>query len=231
MSENIKPSPSGAAPTEYKSNTDSVLKREFPASKANTLTEARIKWAIENSLSMRQASRLLNSSYNTFKKYAKQYGLWAPNQSGIGISKGRIGLPGIDEAVSIKEIIRGKVPNIGAAKLQYLLIKEGYLLAECSNCSHSDCRKDGGQPLLLDFLDRDSHNHELSNLRLLCFNCYYLLSRPGAKWQTTPKTSKAMKGIKAMLDKKLTPNENTQEVEKLDPKSFGDVSLPDWFND
>tara|TARA_B100000519_G_scaffold195509_1_gene200643 strand:+ start:182 stop:304 length:123 start_codon:yes stop_codon:yes gene_type:complete len=40
-----------------------------------------------------------------------------------------------------------------------------------------------------------------------------------------------MKGIKAMLDKKLTPNENTQEVEKLDPKSFGDVSLPDWFND
>ena len=148
-----------------------------------------------------------------------------------GISKGRIGLPGIDEAVSIKEIISGKVPNIGAAKLQYLLIKEGYLLAECSNCSHSDCRKDGGQPLLLDFLDRDSHNHELSNLRLLCFNCYYLLSRPGAKWQTTPKTSKAMKGIKAMLDKKLTPNENTQEVEKLDPKSFGAISMPDWFND
>jgi len=40
-----------------------------------------------------------------------------------------------------------------------------------------------------------------------------------------------MKGLKAILDEKLEPNENTQEVEKIDPKAFGEISLPDWFND
>mgnify|MGYP001597224692 CR=1 FL=1 len=36
---------------------------------------------------MTQASLLCHCSYNTFKKYAKLYGLWNPNQSGKGIRK------------------------------------------------------------------------------------------------------------------------------------------------
>ena len=36
---------------------------------------------------MSQASLLLRCSYNTFKKYAKRYGLFEPNQSGKGIRK------------------------------------------------------------------------------------------------------------------------------------------------
>ena len=46
-----------------------------------------IKWSINQTLSMTQASLLLHCSYNTFKKYAKLYGLWNPNQSGKGIRK------------------------------------------------------------------------------------------------------------------------------------------------
>ena len=51
------------------------------------ISEGRIKWAIGQTLSMTQASRLVDCSYNTFKKYCKVYGLWNPNQSGRGIPK------------------------------------------------------------------------------------------------------------------------------------------------
>jgi hypothetical protein len=51
------------------------------------LTINEIKWAINQTKSMTQASLLLHCSYNTFKKYAKIYDLWEPNQSGRGIRK------------------------------------------------------------------------------------------------------------------------------------------------
>jgi hypothetical protein len=51
------------------------------------LTEGRIKWAVSQSKSMTQASKIIGCSYTTFKKYAKLYGLWNPNQEGRGIPK------------------------------------------------------------------------------------------------------------------------------------------------
>ena len=45
--------------------------------------------AILNSNSMSSAVQLVGCSYNTFKKYAQQYGLWNPNQSGQGIGKSK----------------------------------------------------------------------------------------------------------------------------------------------
>ena len=51
------------------------------------LSITEIRWAIDQTLSMTQASLLLHCSYNTFKKYAKRYGLWEPNQCGRGIRK------------------------------------------------------------------------------------------------------------------------------------------------
>lgn len=53
------------------------------------LSEGRIKWAIKQSRSMTQASKIVGCSYTTFKKYAKLYGLWNPNQEGKGIPKRR----------------------------------------------------------------------------------------------------------------------------------------------
>ena len=49
------------------------------------LSEGRIRWAIQQSRSMTQASKIVGCSYTTFKKY----GLWNPNQEGRGIPKRR----------------------------------------------------------------------------------------------------------------------------------------------
>ena len=57
------------------------------------LTISEIKWAINQTKSMTQASLLLHCSYNTFKKYCKRYDLWIEeniNQSGRGIKKSRV---------------------------------------------------------------------------------------------------------------------------------------------
>tara|TARA_R110000744_G_scaffold172642_1_gene291347 strand:+ start:151 stop:495 length:345 start_codon:yes stop_codon:yes gene_type:complete len=51
------------------------------------ITEGRIRWGINQTKSMTQASKLVGCSYTTFKKYAKLYGLWSPNQEGKGIPK------------------------------------------------------------------------------------------------------------------------------------------------
>ena len=49
-----------------------------------------IESAILQSKSMTSASSIVGCSYNTFKKYAKMYGLFKPNQSGKGIGKSKM---------------------------------------------------------------------------------------------------------------------------------------------
>ncbi len=72
-------------------------------------------------------------------------------------------------------------------KLQDRLLKNGFLVQECSNCSFDEYRRsDMKSPLLLDFLDGDSKNHNLGNLRLLCYNCFFIL-KDAAKQLVTPK--------------------------------------------
>jgi len=56
---------------------------------AKPIPKGIIESAILNSNSMSSAVQLVGCSYNTFKKYAKQYGLWNPNQSGQGIGKSK----------------------------------------------------------------------------------------------------------------------------------------------
>ena len=60
------------------------------------LTEGQIKWAIQQTKSMTQASKVLNVTYTTFKKYAKRYDLFKPNQEGRGIPKRRSMKKGTD---------------------------------------------------------------------------------------------------------------------------------------
>ena len=53
------------------------------------MRKGRIEWSIRETggLSMRQASKISGASYPTFRKGAKLYGLWKPNQAGKGIPK------------------------------------------------------------------------------------------------------------------------------------------------
>ena len=133
----------------------------------------KMKWAINETLSMRQAAKLMGVAYNTFKKYAKMYDIWAPNSGGpVTKSAFQRGF----QPVELHDILSGKNKNYSTAKLQYRLCREGYLAEECSNCGHDEYRtSDMTKPLQLDYIDDDQTNKELANLRLLCYNCFYLL--------------------------------------------------------
>ena len=141
---------------------------------AKQMTKTNINAAIQSTQSMSQAAIYLGVSYNTFTKYAKQYGLFKPLKSSKGIRKSHNGQFTHD----IKAILEGKNPN--PYREQTLLskaIKEGYIAPCCSNCNqdfqHYDMRKD--PPLILDFFDKNPQNTQIHNLRALCFNCVYSL--------------------------------------------------------
>ena len=53
------------------------------------IPKERIVRAIEESESMHKAAQSLHTSYNTFKKYAKKYDVWAPRPSSAGVSRAR----------------------------------------------------------------------------------------------------------------------------------------------
>ncbi len=133
------------------------------------IAKSKIAWAINETTSMMRASQLLDISYNTFKKYAKMYDLFQPAPA-----PGRYREEG--KPIELSNILRGDNPNYSTTKLQKRLCREGYLAEECNNCGFNDYRpKDMTKPLLLDYLDDDQTNKDLANLRILCYNCYYLL--------------------------------------------------------
>ena len=137
------------------------------------VSKSKVVWSINETQSMRQASKLLGVSYNTFKKYAKLYEVWSPLDSGKGIPNGSTG--GY-KPIELEEIFKGNHPNYSDTKLLHRCFREGYLAEECSNCGYDEYRPaDMTKPLMLDYLDDDYTNKELANLRVLCYNCFYLL--------------------------------------------------------
>ena len=137
------------------------------------LAKSKIAWAINETHSMKGAARLLNVAYNTFKKYAKMYELFEPLPSSKGIPmQNRVG----NRQVELQRIFNGEHPSYSQVKLQERLIREAYIAEECSNFGFCERRIDDLTiPLILDYLDDDGTNKALENLRLLCFNCFYIM--------------------------------------------------------
>jgi len=137
------------------------------------LAKSKIEWAINETLSMKGAARLLGCSYNTFKKYAKMYGIFEPLPSNAGIPKSnRVGV----KPPELQAIFNGEHPSYSQSKLQERLIREGYCVEECSNCGYNEMRaSDLSVPLILDYMDDDGTNKSFDNLRLLCYNCFYIM--------------------------------------------------------
>jgi len=55
------------------------------------------------------------------------------------------------------------------------LIKYGLMIEKCAICGFDEQRiTDYECPVLLDFLDGDKMNWKIDNLRVLCYNCYFL---------------------------------------------------------
>ena len=78
-------------------------------SKGMTLSKHNIELAIKSTQSMGQAGLYMGVSKNTFKKYAKLHGLWAPIKSSKGIRK--TGNVGSALKHDLKQILEGKNPN------------------------------------------------------------------------------------------------------------------------
>jgi hypothetical protein len=142
---------------------------------ARPILESQIKAAQEKSRSAFEAARTLGISYNTYKKYAKLYGIFEDlkNPFGVGIER-KVGIRNIK--YNIEDLINGKHVHYPLHKFKNKLFDSGYLPKVCSSCGFSEERvTDGKMPLLIDFLDGNLNNRKLENIRALCYNCFFLL--------------------------------------------------------
>lgn len=141
------------------------------------LTEWEIKQAQQKARSAAEASRILGVSYNTYTKYAKQYGIFddLKNMEGVGISKGQ--RYSKNRKYSIEDLLDGKYPDYPVHQLKKAIIDNGMMEEKCSMCSFNERRiTDSKVPITLDFIDGDRRNHKYENLRFLCWNCSFLIN-------------------------------------------------------
>lgn len=149
------------------------------------LSKEEVLGAMEATNSNKAASRYLNVSYNTYRKYAKMYkdsegnSLYDRhiNRGGKGTPRYISSSSGVDSHKLIKDIVEGKAGpgTFNKIRLKRKLITEGYLKDECFNCGFNEKRVlDYKSPLILHFKDGNKDNYLLDNLQLLCYNCYFL---------------------------------------------------------
>ncbi len=149
---------------------------------AINLSESEIRYAMANTQSCASASRFLNVSYESFRKYALLYidretgkTLFDihKNIAGKGITKNI--KPKLTGAYGLHDILDGKYPAYNPKKLKFRLLRSGEFEEKCGCCGFDERRVDDYTvPLILDWIDGDRTNHHRENLQFLCFNCYYL---------------------------------------------------------
>ena len=128
---------------------------------------------------MKQAADYLNTSFPTFKKYCLKFDLWAPLQSNKGIKRSSSAKLGQD----ITKILNGENPNpYRDDTLLKKAIREALIKCECSSCGADFNIESKSPPLMLDFLDKNTQNTHIDNLRALCFNCIYILHDTNKGW-------------------------------------------------
>ena len=113
------------------------------------------------------AAAMLSIKYDTYKKYAIQYGCFNINQAGKGTTK----VSGTK--IPLEEILSGKHPQYQSNKLRLRLLEEGYFQYKCYNCNLTEWLG-SPIPLELEHIDGNSSNNLLDNLTLLCPNCHSL---------------------------------------------------------
>lgn len=147
------------------------------------LTKEDILRAMRNTRSNRAAARYLNCSYTHYKKFAKIYN----DEDGVSLFKKHLnpsgkGIPKCFGTVKGKEfpiidIIEGRVniDHFKPEKIKEAMIREGLLNEYCANCGFHERRViDFKMPLLMHFEDGNKRNYQLGNLKLYCYNCFFL---------------------------------------------------------
>lgn len=149
------------------------------------LLEKHIRYAMQNSRSNEEAARFLYVDIKTYKKYAK---LYVDSESGKtlwdihkcidrkGIPKKRYSDRSYLVKYTITDILKGKFPHLPSAYVRDRLLNTGHYPPICSHCNFGERRIDGKIPLVLDYLDGDRTNHREENIRILCYNCSFMLA-------------------------------------------------------
>lgn len=134
------------------------------------VTDQQIIIAAERAKNMREAAREVGLHPSAFIVRAKRLGVYAPNQGRQGVERTQEELHKRNLFIPLEEILAGKHPHYGTARLRQRLIKEGVKELKCEmvGCLTTD----PSTPYILDHIDGDCHNHVLSNLRILCPNCH-----------------------------------------------------------
>lgn len=141
--------------------------------KSRPLLESEIKSAQDESKSAAEAARKLSVSYNTYKKYAKLYGIMERCKclDPSGITKVHNPYKG---KYPLEELLMGMHPGYSTSRLKIKLLKSKLKQEVCEVCGFSEPRiTDGKIPLVLAFRDGDRSNHVLENLEIVCYNCYH----------------------------------------------------------
>ena len=190
-----------------------------PSVAASRLNPKNIEAAIKSTQSMRQAAVYLGVSRNTFKKYAKEYGLYKPQTNLKGIR--RISNIRLQAHYDVKDILEGNSPSpYRDQKLLEKGIREGYFNCQCDNCG-MEFTDEKTPPLMLDFLDKDTLNTTEDNLRILCFNCIFLLRNTERGYYTHRNSAIgwALKNAKPTVPQQFDSNPTVSQLSANDTKN------------
>ena len=139
------------------------------------LLKGEIEEAKKHSYNEAGAARWLNVSFQTYKKYCKMYGLWQPQ---IHIRDKKAMFDPNKGKYRINDILQCKYPDLEIWKIRDKLIRSGKKEAKCENCGYCERRiTDGKIPLILNFMDGNSKNHTLENMKIYCYNCTFNCGR------------------------------------------------------
>ena len=172
-------------------------KGKFGEWKGYQLTEAQIRYAMENTTSNAEAAKWLHISFSTWKKYAKLYMDSASSKSlyelhkETGFAKRLIlpqtrykrkaSAPWAFQPTPIDEIFANKHLKYNVHTFKTRLIKEGWIQERCACCGFQERRQyDYEIPLKMHWVDGNKQNYTLENIQLLCFNCYFI--HVGTPW-------------------------------------------------
>jgi len=182
------------------------------------LSEDRIREAMANTRSNKEAARWLGITDTTYKKYSKGYidsetgkTLFElhKNQFGRGIPKswnGGAWKKTLDEMLVENQPINPK----RIVKLKELLMTDGRLGYQCSACNYSEKRlTDMKAPLLINFKNGKKSDWRIENLQWLCYNCHFL-------YIGNPFTNRSLQAIEGTEIDAPQIKDDIQEVYQLD---------------
>lgn len=137
------------------------------------LLESEIISAQDLSTSAAEAATRLGVSYNTYKKYAKLYGIMERCKCVDQKGRPKVHNP-YKGKYPLEEILLGMHPAYPPHKLRKKLFSAKLKTEECEVCGYREKRiTDNKVPLILAFKDGDRSNHVLENLEITCYNCYH----------------------------------------------------------